>query len=181
MDKGEQSYRRLLDGDDDALGDNVDMYREGLILFIYRYVANLADAEDLAEDVFVELIVNQERYGFRSPLKTHIFTLGRNKAVDFVRKQSRIRPVQDPEERLTELADLHTLESHIIRGEENRRLYEALDSIKEDYRTALHLVYLEELSYKEAARVMKKTPKQLENLVSRGKKAVRELMGEEGI
>ena len=98
-----------------------------------------------------------------------------------MRKQSRIRPVQDPEERLAELADLHTLESHIIRGEENRRLYEALDSIKEDYRTALHLVYMEELSYKEAAGVMKKTPKQLENLVGRGKKAVRELMGEEGI
>lgn len=181
MDKGAQSYRRFLDGDDDALGEIVDMYREGLILFIYKYVANLADAEDLAEDVFVELIVNPERYSFRSSLKTYIFTLGRNKAVDFVRKQSRIRPVREPEERLAELADLHTLESHIIRGEENRRLYEALDSIKEDYRTALHLVYLEELSYKEAARVMKKTPKQLENLVSRGKKAVRELMGEEGI
>ena len=157
------------------------MYREGLILFIYRYVANLADAEDLAEDVFVELIVNPERYSFRSSLKTYIFTLGRNKAVDFVRKQSRIRPVQNPDEMLAELADLHTLESHVIRGEENRRLYEALDSLKDDYRTALHLVYLEELSYKEAAGVMKKTPKQLENLVSRGKKAVRELMGEEGI
>ena len=98
-----------------------------------------------------------------------------------MRKQSRIRPAREPEERLAELADIHTLESHVIIGEENRRLYEALDSIKEDYRTALHLVYLEELSYKEAASVMKKTPKQLENLVSRGKKAVRELMDEEGI
>ena len=97
-----------------------------------------------------------------------------------MRKQSRIRPTQEPEERLAELADLRSLESHIIRGEENRRLYEALGSIKEDYRTALHLVYFEELSYKEAAGVMKKSPKQLENLVSRGKKAVRELMGEEG-
>ena len=181
MDKGAESYRRFLDGDDDALGEIVDLYREGLILFIYRYVANLADAEDLAEDVFVELIVNPERYSFRSSLKTYIFTLGRNKAVDFVRKQSRIRPTQEPEERLAELADLRSLESHIIRGEENRRLYEALGSIKEDYRTALHLVYFEELSYKEAAGVMKKSPKQLENLVSRGKKAVRELMGEEGI
>ena len=34
MDKGAQSYRRFLDGDDDALGEIVDMYREGLILFI---------------------------------------------------------------------------------------------------------------------------------------------------
>lgn len=98
-----------------------------------------------------------------------------------MRKQSRIRPAQEPEERLAEVADLHTLESHIIRGEENRRLYEALDSIKEDYRIALYLVYFEELSYKDAAEIMKKTPKQLENLVSRGKKAVRELMGKEGL
>ena len=65
MDKGAQIYRRFLDGDDNALGEIVDLYREGLILFIYRYVANLADAEELAEDVFVELIVNPQRYGFR--------------------------------------------------------------------------------------------------------------------
>ena len=44
MDKGAEIYRRFLDGDDEALGKIVDLYREGLILFIYRYVANLADA-----------------------------------------------------------------------------------------------------------------------------------------
>ena len=31
MDKGAQSYRRFLNGDDDALGEIVDLYREGLI------------------------------------------------------------------------------------------------------------------------------------------------------
>ena len=121
MDKGAQSYRRFLDGDDDALGEIVDLYREGLILFIYRYVANLADAEDLAEDVFVELIVNPERYGFRSSLKTYIFTLGRNKAVDFVRKQSRIRLAQEPEERLAELADLQEQQPRALHDGVQRR------------------------------------------------------------
>ena len=58
------------------------------------------------------------------------------------------------------------------------------NSTLEEFRTSAakeRKAFEEELSYKEAAGVMKKTPKQLENLVSRGKKTVRELMGEEGI
>ena len=60
MDHGAASYRRFIDGDRDAFGEIVDLYRESLIFFIHRYVNDLDTAEDLAEDVFVELIQREK-------------------------------------------------------------------------------------------------------------------------
>ena len=178
MDNGASSYRRFIDGDKSAFEELVDLYREPLIFFIYRYTENVEAAEELAEDVFVELIIHPERYDFRASLKTYIFSIGRNKAVDYLRKRSRLTLVG--EENLEEIADLKTLEDHVIRGEENRQLSRALGIIKEEYRTALHLVYIEELSYDEAGKIMKKSRKQVENLVYRGKKAVKAILEKEG-
>ena len=80
-----------------------------------------------------------------------------------------------------EHADLISLEQKILDSEEKRQLAEALDGIKEEYRTALHLVYLEGLSYEETARIMKKGRKQVENYVYRGKRALREILEEKRV
>ena len=70
MDNGADSYRRYLDGEQEAFGEIVDLYRENLIFFIHRYVNNLDTAEDLAEDVFVELIVHPGRFEGKCSLNT---------------------------------------------------------------------------------------------------------------
>ena len=75
MDQGAASYRRFIDGDRDAFGEVIDLYRESLIFFIHRYVNDMDTAEDLAEDVFVELIVHPERFGEKSSLKTYVFAI----------------------------------------------------------------------------------------------------------
>lgn len=179
MDKGADSYRRFLDGDRDAFGEIVELYRENLIFFICRYVNDLDTAEDLAEDVFVELLVHPERFEQKSSLKTYLFAIARNKAVDWLRKHKRMQLV--PIEDAGEIADLMTLEESVAKSEQEKRLSDALNGIKEEYRTALHLVYLEDMSYDDAGKIMKKNRKQVENLVFRGKKALRALLGDEEV
>ena len=178
MDNGVSSYRRFIDGDKSAFEEIMDLYREPLIFFITRYTGNIQTAEDLAEDVFVELIVHPDRYDFRASLKTYIFKIARNKAVDYIRKHRRFVFVSD--DSLHDVADFMLLEEHVIREEEKRDLSRALDKIKEEYRTAIHLVYLENLSYDEAGSIMNKDRKQIENLIYRGKKAVKAILEKEG-
>ena len=60
-------------------------------------------------------------------------------------------------------------------AELHRRIDETLEQ-----RLAVHLIYFEELSYEEAARVMKKNSKQVDNLLYRAKKTLRDILGEEG-
>ena len=106
MDHGASSYRRFLAGDQTAFAELVDEYRESLIFFLYRYTGDLNSAEDLAEDVFVEVLLHPGRYRFQCALKTWLFTIGRNKAVSFLRKTSRLHLVPPDEAgRLAEAAD----------------------------------------------------------------------------
>ena len=178
MRNGDSSYRRFLAGDENAFVEIVDEYREGLIFFLYRYVGDLHAAEDLAEDVFVEVLLHPKRFRFQCALKTWLFTIGHNKSVDFLRKTSRLQVV--PLDEAERLAEVSNLEDAVLDSEEKRLLNGALGEISEDYRMALHLVYFEDLSHEEAARVMKKNRKQVENLVYRGKQSLRKILEREG-
>ena len=184
MDNGESRYRRFLAGDENAFVEIVDAYRESLIFFLYGFTGDLNAAEDLAEDVFVEVLLHPGRYRFQCALKTWLFTIGRNKAVSFLRKTSRLHLVPPDEAgRLAEAADsteTADLEAAVLDSEEKRQLYDAMDQISKEYRMALHLVYFEELTCEDAATVMKKNRKQVENLVYRGKQSLRKVLEQEG-
>ena len=54
----------------------------------------------------------------------------------------------------------------------------ALADLPADMRSAVHLVYFEELSYEEAAKIMKKSKKQLDNLLYRARAHLREELSE---
>ncbi len=177
MDNGESSYRRFLDGDEAAFGEILDMYSENLIFFINRYVNNISIAQELSEDVFVDILIHKRRFNFKTSLKTYLFTIGHNKAVSYVRRCAR-----KPEyayEYIENEADRKNIEDEFIKKEQERELHEALGRLNKDYKTVLHLVYFEEMSNEDAARVMKKNKKQIENLLYRAKQALRkELEGE---
>ncbi len=184
MDNGVSSYRRFQNGDQDAFVEIVDMYRENLMLFLYRFVCDMNTAEDLAEDVFVEILLHPKRFHFQCSLKTWLFTIGRNKAVSHIRKQSKITYLHpaDAGQLMEEGSRPHeSLEEVVLQSEEKQALSRAMDRLTDDYRAALHLVYFEEMTYEEAGRIMKKSRKQIENLVYRGKQSLRKMLKEEGI
>ena len=179
MDNGAGSYHRFLDGDDSAFDEILDLYRESLIFFINRFVHNPAAAEDLAIDAFMELIIHKGRYNFQTSLKTYLFMIGRSRALNYLKHERKLRMVElcDAEK---EIAEYTAMEERLIVYEEKRAVSTALEQLPEDFRTVLHLIYFEELSYEEAAKVMKKNRKQVDNLLYRAKNALRSIMGREG-
>ena len=177
MDNGESSYRRFLEGDEGGFDELVAMYREPLINFINGFLHNLAESEDVAEDAFLELIVHPKRYSFRSSLKTYLFTVARNKAVDRIRKEKKISysPIDD----MTEESE-KALEEYIFENERSALLHRALGKINPEYAAALRLIYFENMSGEEAARVLGKSKRQLSNITYRAKIALKRAMEEEG-
>ncbi len=178
MDSGADCYRRYLDGDNDAFDEILDLYRERLIYFINRLVDDLPAAEDLAIDTFMELIVHKHRYNFKTPLKTYLFTIGRNRALNFLKHRSKLRIValDDAE---NEAADCADLEERVLSDERKRAVNTALEKLPEDMRTVVHLIYFEDLTYDDAARIMNKSRKQVDNLLYRAKNALRAAVGKE--
>ena len=61
-----------------------------------------------------------------------------------------------------------------------RAVHSAIAKLSEDKRVVIHLIYFEEMTYDEAAKVMKKNRKQVDNLLYRAKKELRIILGEDG-
>ena len=179
MGNGESSYHRFLNGDKSAFSEIIDIYRKNLIFFLNRYLNNLSLSEELAEDCFVELIVHPRRFNFKNSLKTYLFTIARNKAVDLIRKNRLSIP--DSEDLLLNASeDYVEFEEDIFKKEEKKILHNSMHKLHSDYRTALHLIYFEDMSYEQAGKVMKKNKKQMENIVYRAKIALRTVLEKEG-
>ncbi len=172
MDNGASSYRRFLDGDDNGIADIVGDYKDGLILYLNGYVNNILIAEELAEDTFFRLITRKPTFSGKSTFKSWLYAIGRNVAVDYVRRNSKIcqTPIEDMENYLTEA---QTLEESYIQEESKRLIHKALTGLPADYRNALWLVFFEGFSSKEAAMILKKNDRQMKNLLYRAKQTLR--------
>ena len=179
MNHGEENYRRFLQGDKAAFSEVINQYNENLIFFIRRFVFDLNLAEDIAEDCFVALIVHPHRYNFKISLKTYLFTIARNKAVDYIRHHQVIKEIS-LEETAEKSMEYISFEEEVLREEKNRELHQALDMLREEFKTVLHLIYFEQMSYEEAGRVMKKSRRQIENLAYRARKELRAVLLEKG-
>ncbi len=179
MDNGASSYRRFLDGDESAFDSIMENYFHGLVFFIDRYVRDTAAAEDIAVDVFSDLIVHRSRYNFKVTLKTYLYMIARSRALDYLKRRKR-RSTLSLSEAENVPDDGKTPEEFVLIDERRRLINDAMEKLPEAMRAAVHLVYFEELSYEEAAKVMKKKKKQVDNLLYRAKKELRAILGEDG-
>ena len=178
MDNGASSYRRFLDGEETAFDEIMKELFDNLVFFVNRYVNDLYTAEDIAIDVFSELLVNRHKYNFKVALKTYLFMLGRSRALNYIKHRKVIDFVAL--ENAENAADKQALEDIVLTDERKRIINNALCSLSDDMRAAVHLVYFEDLSYEDAARIMKKTKKQIDNLLYRAKSELRIILGKDG-
>ena len=98
------ALRALAEGDPAAFAQIVDRWQIRLINFFYRSTGNRADAEDLAQETFIELNRAATRYQARGTFSAFIFTLARRRLIDSYRKTAR-RPLEyvDPGEFLMQV------------------------------------------------------------------------------
>ena len=178
MDNGASSYRRFLDGEESAFDEIMQGLFHNLVFFIEQYVHDMEAAEDLAIDAFSDLIVHKHRYNFKVSLKTYLFMIGRSRALDYL-KHKRVLTMTSLSD-AAEPADEQELEAELLADERKRTLHAAIQKLPMEMQTAIHLVYFEELSYEDAAMVMKKKKKQIDNLLYRAKKELKRLLEEEG-
>ncbi len=174
MDNGASSYHRFLDGDESGLNEIVEMYGDNLMYFINSYVKNIALAEDIMEDTFMEIIVHKHYFRGESSFKTYLFKIGRNKALNALKKNKPLLSLD------TEIEDTLKLEEIIIKNDKNRQIKEAMEKIKDDYRTVIYLLYFEGMSYDEIGKVLKRSNKQVKNLAYRARNSLKEVLEKEG-
>jgi RNA polymerase sigma-70 factor (ECF subfamily) len=76
--------------------------------------------------------------------------------------------------------DEENLEQTYIRSEDKITVHRALSKLKSEYRQVIYLTFFEGLDNKQAAKVMRKSKRQIENLIYRAKMSLKEQLIKEG-
>ena len=178
MDNGALNYRRFLDGDDQGMEELVRCYKDGLLLYLNSYINDLSIAEDCVQDTFIKLATKKPRFKGKSSFKTWLYTIGRNMALYYIRK-NKINSYEliDEYEKMSAETDL---EKDYLIEEQKIALHRILYTLKEEYRRVLYLAYFEDFSNTEISRIMGKSSKQTENLIYNAKKTLRSELEKEG-
>lgn len=152
-------------GNKKSFEDLVIRHKDKIIYFIYRYVKNIDIAEDLAQDVYVYLLIHKEKYDFNYALKTYLFTIAKSKALNYLKREKRIVQINE-----NDVYDLQELEEKVFLNERKNNLKKAMEQLKPEYREAVYLADIEELNYKEIGEIMNKSESGIKVLIHRARK-----------
>jgi RNA polymerase sigma-70 factor (ECF subfamily) len=119
---------------------------------VYRVVGNVADAQDLTQEVFIKVLQRQDQ--LRDPEKAAhwLSRIASNTAIDFQRRNGRVTHCDF--EDLPQFASPmeENPERQVLRAEQQLRLDEGLDILTDRERSALLLRDVEDLPAEEVAR-----------------------------
>jgi RNA polymerase sigma-70 factor (ECF subfamily) len=145
--------QRAQRGDERAYGAIVDAFRLPVFNYVLRAVADRELAEDLTQEVFLRVWRSLPSFGHRSQLSTWLFQVAKNVVLDSVRaKESRPRTVELVPEVTPAVADASAEDAETM-----RELWQAVEGLSLDLRTALLLRDVVGLSYNEIADALEVT------------------------
>ncbi len=173
---------RFQRGDDAAFEQILDKYQGLIVNFIYKIVNNRAEAEELAQEVFLRMHRAKRSYEPRARLAAWIYKIATNVSLRAL-EQSRRMPVravrEDADGRTTDPLLDHPdpaddAETTLVRGETGAVIRRAIESLPERERIAVVLRRYEELSYAEIAAAMDCSEAAVKTYLHRGKLRLRQ-------
>ena len=143
-------HRRLLHGDQAALGDCYDQYSAFVFGLARRVIGDRRAAEDVTQDVFLHLWERADGFDpARGGLRTWLGTIAHRRAVDHVRREEARRRRTDKVGNQASVApDVEEMAMAIITAEQVRA---ALDELPPEQRAAIQLAYFGGKTYREVA------------------------------
>lgn len=166
----------LLDRDSRTFKELVEKYQLQVINTCRGIVHNLQDAEDISQDIFIEIFRSIQNFREDSKLSTWIYRIAVNKSINWVRRQKRQKWLSPMEELIsgkheTEIisAPVSLPSSELENRQKQQKLQLAMDTLPENQRIAFTLNKYEELSYQEISEVMNLSLSGVESLIHRAK------------
>lgn len=179
--RDEEAVRRVLDGEREAFRILVDRYAPVVFAVARRYCEDPAEAEDLAQEVFIRAYAGLEGFRGEAKFSSWLYRIATNRCRDHLRQREAMERARgDPEVNLpgSEWAADRFIgpERELERKELARRLQWALGELSPDYAVPFLLKYEQGLSYREMARRLDVRAGTLKVRVHRARARLRELL-----
>jgi RNA polymerase sigma-70 factor (ECF subfamily) len=157
----QELVQRVQHGDKKAFDILVQKYQQRIVKLIARYVRDQDEVYDVAQETFIKAYRALAKFRGDSAFYTWLYRIAINTAKNYLVAQGRRPPDTDIDaedaaqyDSQSKLRETDLPEQLVHRDEVERVIYEAIDALPEDLRTAITLRELEGLSYEEIAQTM---------------------------
>jgi RNA polymerase sigma-70 factor (ECF subfamily) len=150
-----------------------------------HYLQNRQEAEEAAQDIFVKIHHKLPGFQGKSSLKTWVYRIAVNHCLDVLRARKRQKRFasfvfffHEKNEPAPEPADFDHPGVQLEDKEALQHLFQKINQLPENQRTALILKYLDDLPQREIADIMQTSEKAVESLLQRAKQALGKKLSE---
>lgn len=147
-------------------------YQNEIYLYLYSLCHNRELAQDLMQETFLKAILSLKND--HANVRAWLYLVARNLFFNYQNKEKRQVPLETLEDFVSD--DTSPLLELIIKDEQKKLLYLALEHLPERQREILLLHYFNGLSIKEIAAILKQTPENIRVQAYRGKKELKKYM-----
>ncbi|SPJ34639.1 RNA polymerase sigma factor RpoE [Kushneria phyllosphaerae] len=174
-----QLVERAQKGDNQAFDLLIRKYQHKVIGLIGRYVHDQAEVHDVAQEAFIKAYRALGRFRNESAFYTWMYRIAINTAKNYLVARGRRPPNSDMDisdaevlDQSGRLADIDTPESAIARDQLEKAVFEAIENLPEDLRTAITLREFDGLSYEDIASIMQCPVGTVRSRIFRAREAV---------
>ena len=180
MNENEQ-IQNIKNGDKNAFRDFVDTYKKFVINICFKYVNNEDDANDIAQEVFIEVYRTIGKFRGDSKISTWLYRISTNWSLNFLRDNKKYSSLEsyskDQNYILNVSSDsIPNPEQNTLNNEKANILDKAINSLPDNQKAAFILNKKDDLSYLEISRILGLSVKAVESLIVRAKKNLQKLL-----
>ncbi len=175
---------RVKQGETAAFEELVEKYKQPLVNFLFRTLRDLSEAEDMAQNVFVQVYKFADRYRVEAKFSTWLYTIARNLSLNEIRRRSRhpaesLDAVLEPGDEsgaTRQFEDRRNVSApdRLMQEELTAKVEEALAGLPENQRTAILLFREKEMSYEEISKILGCSLSATKSLIHRGRETLKE-------
>lgn len=170
---------RVREGDREAYRQLYEKHVDAVVRYASKFTGNRARAEELGQEIFLQVYRARERWEPRARFTTWLYTIAHNLCLNEVRRfdyRGRIGPLENAEGEPMELPDARAAEGEAVTSEREfeARLSALVAELPETQRTALLLSRVEGLRYEQIGEVLGCTEQAVKSLIFRATRRLKE-------
>ena len=166
---------QLVQKDETAFKWLVEAYKSKVYFTVLNILQDEAEADDSAQDVFIQVYESISSFKQQSSLSTWIYRIAVRKALDKLRKRktrqqlNKYLPWWMPEENITKSENFYHPGILVENKQKAAIFFKAINALPEKQKIAITLIKVQGMSYEQASEIMDQSVKAIESLISRAK------------
>jgi RNA polymerase sigma-70 factor, ECF subfamily len=146
-------------------------HQRSIINFHYRFVGDRMEAENLAQETFIKAYLKLHTLKEPGKLKNWLYSIARHVVIDSFRKNKN-REIAFDDTILQSLVEVSNVDFHneVAANEISRELQKCIDTLGEEDRLLIKLLYYEGFSYKEISELLKINQNTLKSRLHRARR-----------